>query len=178
MFGDFRRELHDSIPAENQIEYAVGADALGNSIANAARGLEKRIPGPEIPPSRLPKRDWWNGGRLFIIIDDFELAEGGMGAGILQPLNSLVPHGADVGVHLILARSTSGGSRSMSNQVIRRMWELGTPAMLLSCPKDERFLGNLKPRTLPPGRAQYINRRRTVRLVQTPLVPGAQKARD
>ncbi|MEU6128899.1 type VII secretion protein EccCa [Saccharopolyspora sp. NPDC047091] len=178
MFGDFRRELHDSVPAEHQIEYAVGADALGTSIANAARGLEKRIPGPEIPPSRLPKRDWWNGGRLFIIIDDFELAEGGMGAGILQPLNSLVPHGADVGVHLILARSTSGGSRSMSNQVIRRMWELGTPAMLLSCPKDERFLGNLKPRTLPPGRAQYINRRRTVRLVQTPLVPGAQKARD
>ncbi|GLY46810.1 type VII secretion protein EccC [Lentzea sp. NBRC 102530] len=171
MFGDFRRELGSSIPAEHQLEYAVGAEALTKSIAGAASVLEKRIPGPEISPSRLPLRDWWGGGRLYIIIDDFELAETSGSAGPLQPLLPILAQASDVGVHVIIARSTAGASRSMSNPAIRRMWELGTPALLLSCPKTEgAFLGNLKPRTLPPGRAQFINRRRTVRLVQTPLV--------
>jgi len=56
------------------------------------------------------------------------------------------------------------------------MWELGTPALLLSCPKSEgSFLGNLKPRVLPVGRGQFVNRRRAVRLVQTPLVEGFTK---
>ena len=76
-----------------------------------------------------------------------------------------------MGVHVIIARGTAGAGRSLSNPAIRRMWELGTPALMLSCPKTEgAFLGNVKPRVLPAGRAQFINRRRSVRLVQTPLV--------
>jgi S-DNA-T family DNA segregation ATPase FtsK/SpoIIIE len=176
MFGDFRRELHDSVPTTHQLEYAVGAEALAKSIAGAAQVIKNRLPGPEISPSRLPKRDWWEGGRLYIIIDDYELAESS------SPLDSLIPvlpQAADVGVHVIIARSTSGASRSMMNQAIRRMWELGTPALLLSCPKNEgSFLGNLKPRVLPVGRGQFVNRRRSVRLVQTPLVEGFEKEKN
>ncbi|WP_233159778.1 type VII secretion protein EccCa [Pseudonocardia sp. MH-G8] len=171
MFGDVRRELYDAIPEENQIEYAVGSDALAQSISNAAAALSARVPGPDIPPGRLPLRDWWTGGRLYIVIDDFQLVEGGMGAGPLEPLLPLIAQGADIGLHLIVARSTAGASRTMMNPVMRRMWELGTPAVLFSCPRGEgSFLGTVKPRTLPPGRAQFINRRRGVRLVQTPLV--------
>ena len=48
--------------------------ALTKSIASAASTLTGRIPGPEISPNRLSKRDWWPVGRLYIIIDDFELA--------------------------------------------------------------------------------------------------------
>ncbi|WP_224390914.1 type VII secretion protein EccCb [Pseudonocardia sp. ICBG1293] len=174
MFGDVRRELYDAIPQENQIEYAVGSDALATSISNAAAALKNRVPGPDIPPSRLPLRDWWTGGRLYVIIDDLELVEGGgMSGGPLDPLLPLIAQGADIGLHLIVARSTSGASRSMMNAVMRRMWELGTPAVLFSCPRDEgAFLGTVKPRTLPAGRAQFINRRRGVRLVQTPLQRG------
>jgi S-DNA-T family DNA segregation ATPase FtsK/SpoIIIE len=171
MFGDFRRELRESIPESYQLEYAVGAEALTKSISGAAQALAQRIPGPEISPARLPKRDWWRGGRLYFIIDDFELSEGSGGGGPLQGLLPILPQAADVGAHVIIARSTSSASRSMSNPAIRRMWELGTPALLLSCPKTEgSFLGSLKPRVLPPGRAQFINRRRQVRLVQTPLM--------
>ncbi|MFL6119490.1 type VII secretion protein EccCa [Actinophytocola sp.] len=174
MFGDFRRELHDSVPASYQLEYAVGAEALAKSIAGAAQALKGRLPGPEIPPSRLSKRDWWEGGRLYIIIDDYELAES---SSPLDALIPLFPQAADIGFHVIIARSTSGGSRSMMTQSIRRMWELGTPALLLSCPKGEgSFLGNLKPRVLPVGRGQFVNRRRAVRLVQTPLLEGFVKA--
>ncbi len=171
LFGDVRRELYDAIPQEYQIDYAVGSTALESSVAGAAEFLTARIPGPEITPSRLPLRDWWQGGRLYIIVDDLELVEGGAGAGPLAPLLPLLAQGADIGVHLIVARSTSGASRSMANPVVRRMWELGTPTLLMSCPRDEgTFLGQVRPRTLPPGRAQFVNRRRSVRLVQTPLV--------
>ena len=131
MFGDVRRELYDAIPQENQIEYAVGAEALAQSITSAAGALRGRVPGPDIPPSRLPLRDWWTGGRLYIVIDDLELVEGGMGAGPLEPLLPLIAQGADIGFHLIVARSTAGASRAMMNPVLRRMWELGTPAVLL-----------------------------------------------
>jgi S-DNA-T family DNA segregation ATPase FtsK/SpoIIIE len=177
MFGDFRRELHDCIPQGNQINYAVSAEGLKESVKQAAELLNSRVPGPEITPDRLRRRDWWTGGRLFILIDDFELAEGGMDP--LQPLVPLLPHGADIGLHLIIARSTAGASRSMMNSVLRRMWELSAPALMFSCPKDAgNFLGTLRPRTLPQGRAQFVNRRRAVRLVQTPLVPGAAPRQD
>ncbi|MDR7277299.1 type VII secretion protein EccCa [Catenuloplanes atrovinosus] len=168
VFGDFRRELHDAIPEPHQIGYSMAAERLAATMQEAASVLQSRVPGPEIAPSRLPRRDWWTGGRLFIIIDDFELIEGGQSP--LQPLLPLLPQGADIGLHLIIARGTAGASRAMANPVIRRAWELGTPAMLFSCPREEgAFLGSLKPRTLPAGRAQYINRRRAVRLVQTPI---------
>jgi S-DNA-T family DNA segregation ATPase FtsK/SpoIIIE len=179
MFADFRRELHDCIPQEKQINYTVATDALSGSLEEAASLLQKRVPGPDITPDRLRKRDWWSGGRLFIIIDDFELTEGGGMGDPLNPLLPLIPHGADIGLHLIIARSTAGASRAMMGQTLRRIWELGTPAMLFSCPKDEgTFLGNVRPRSLPPGRAQFINRRRGVRLVQTPLLPGGVQKRD
>lgn len=170
MFVDFRRELHDAIPPENQVNYTVSTDALETTIQEMAELLSSRVPGADIAPSRLRKRDWWTGGRLFILIDDFELTESGM-SDPLYPLLSLLPHGADIGLHLVIARSTSGASRAMMNQVLRRIWELGTAVALFSCPRDEgMFLGNVRPKTLPVGRAQFINRRRSVSLLQTPVV--------
>ncbi len=171
VFGDFGRKLYDAVPQEHQIGYSVSTDNLAATLKETAALLRERVPGPDIVPSRLPRRDWWTGGRLFIIVDDFELTEGGSESP-LQPLLPLLSHGADIGLHLIIARRTAGASRSMMNQVVRRAWELGTAALLFSCPREEgTFLGTVKPRTLPVGRAQYIDRRRSVRLVQTPLVP-------
>ena len=68
---------------------------------------------------------------------------------------------------MVIARSTSGAMRAMMDPLLRRMWELGNPAVLLSYPKEEgKFLGEAKPRQLPPGRAQLVTRR-DVRLLQT-----------
>ncbi|MDR7274264.1 type VII secretion protein EccCa [Catenuloplanes atrovinosus] len=169
VFGDFRRELYDAVPQEYQTGYSVAADALTATIKEAAGMLKERVPGNDITPDRLPRRDWWTGHRLFVLVDDFELAEGGRETPI-DALLPLLPQGADIGLHLIIARRTAGASRAMMNATIRRAWELGAPALLLSCPREEgSFLGTVKPRLLPTGRAQYIDRRRTVRLVQTPV---------
>ncbi|WP_394617265.1 type VII secretion protein EccCa [Lentzea sp. JNUCC 0626] len=171
MLVDFRRELHDAVPQDNQVNYTVGTEALSTTIQEMAQLLSSRVPGADIAPSRLRKRDWWTGGRLFILIDDFELAEGGGLMDPLQPLVPLLPHGADIGLHLVIARSTSGVGRAMMGPVLRRIWELGTAVALFSCPKDEgMFLGNIRPKTLPVGRAQFINRRRSISLLQTPVM--------
>ncbi len=175
MFADFRRELREAIPAEHQISYTVTAEALAESAQETAAALRERLPGPDIPPERLRMRDWWSGGRLFLLIDDYELTEGGPDP--LAPLLPLLPQGAEIGLHLVVARSTASASRAMMSPVLRRLWELGSPALLLSCPRQEgQFLGALRPRTLPVGRAQFVNRRRAVRLVQTPLVADATGA--
>jgi S-DNA-T family DNA segregation ATPase FtsK/SpoIIIE len=88
----------------------------------------------------------------------------------LDPLMPMLAQGVHIGLHVIVARSTSGAMRAMADSVVRRMWELGTPGLLFSYPKEEgKFLGEAVPRTLPAGRAQLVTRR-GVRLVQTGYV--------
>ena len=65
--------------------------------------------------------------------------------------------------------------RGMNDPVFRRMWDLGTPGLLFSCPRDEgAFLGGIKPLTLPAGRAQLVDRQQGgTRIVQVASVPEA-----
>jgi S-DNA-T family DNA segregation ATPase FtsK/SpoIIIE len=101
-----------------------------------------------------------------MLIDDYQLLTTGMGSP-LDPLMALVAQGVHIGFHLIIARSTSGAMRALSDPVVRRIWELGSPGVLFSYPKEEgKFLGEAQPRKLPAGRAQLVTRR-GVRLVQT-----------
>jgi S-DNA-T family DNA segregation ATPase FtsK/SpoIIIE len=91
----------------------------------------------------------------------------------LEPLLSLVAQGAHIGMHVIIARSTSSAMRALMDPVLRRIWELGTPGVVFSYPKEEgKFLGEAIPRRMPPGRAQLVNRR-GVKLIQTPYVDMA-----
>ena len=60
--------------------------------------------------------------------------------------------------------------RAMNDPLLRRLLELNTPSVLLSCPTSEGMLfGNVKPRQFPPGRGLHVTRRRTVQ-VQTALL--------
>ncbi|MGI5499191.1 type VII secretion protein EccCa [Lentzea sp. CA-135723] len=172
LVADSRRDLDDMVPEEYRIGHVVGADALKDLATKAAVSLHKRVPGPDISSERLRRRDWWEGPQLFVVVDDYELFSSGMAMG--TPLDALLPlmaQGVHIGFHLVLARSSANAMRAMMDPVMRRLWELGTPALLFSYPKEEgKFLGEAAPRTLPPGRAQLVTRR-GVKLVQTGLVP-------
>lgn len=171
--ADPGRGLLAAIPEPYRVGYAVEREALASLAANAAVSMEKRLPGPEITPEQLARRDWWQGPRLFVVVDDYDLFGGAVGTpSPLAPLVPLLAQGPHIGLHVIVARSTSGAMRAMNDPLLRRLWELGNPALLFSYPKEEgKFLGEAKPRTLPPGRAQLVTRR-SVRLVQTGLVEG------
>ncbi len=176
MVADYRRDLYDWIPEQTQLGYAVSESALADMIASTAKTLRSRLPGPEITPDRLKLRDWWTGPNLFILIDDYELVGGGMN-GPLAPLLDLLPQGAEIGLHVVVARSSSGAGRAMMDPVLRRLWELGTPSLLMSCSKEEGvFVGDAKPRVLPPGRAQLVTRRKRPLLVQTAFVTASDRA--
>ncbi|MGO1050310.1 type VII secretion protein EccCa [Crossiella sp. CA198] len=172
VLGDSRRDLDEIVPDAYRVGHAISAEALTELANKAAVSLHRRVPGADISSERLRRRDWWTGPQLFVVVDDYELFGGGMGMG--TPLDTLLPllaQGVHIGFHLILARSSANALRGMMDPLLRRLWELGSPALLFSYPKEEgKFLGEAPPRTLPPGRAQLVTRR-GIRLIQTGYVP-------
>ncbi|MFF2141681.1 type VII secretion protein EccCa [Kitasatospora sp. NPDC058190] len=169
--ADPGRGLLAMVPEEYRVGYVVDRESLGLLAKNTVVSLGKRVPGPDITPEQLARRDWWSGPLLFVVIDDYDLLAGTTGQPpALAPLVPLLSQGPAIGMHMVIARSTSGAMRAMMDPVLRHLWELGNPALLFSYPKEEgKFLGEAKPRTLPAGRAQLVTRR-SVRLVQTGLV--------
>jgi DNA segregation ATPase FtsK/SpoIIIE, S-DNA-T family len=173
VLGDSRRDLDTAITADYQVGFGFTGDKLYELAGQSSVSMNRRVPGQDISSERMRRRDWWEGPELFVIVDDYDLMTRGTGIGsALDPLMPLLAQGTYIGLHVIIARSTSGAMRAMMDPVIRRMWELGTPATLLSYPKEEgKFLGEAGPRRLPPGRAQLVTRR-GVKLIQTGHVAG------
>ncbi|RSS83756.1 type VII secretion protein EccCa [Streptomyces sp. WAC06614] len=167
MMVDFRRELYDSVPEEYRLGYAVAADVVRQAVEGAARAMRQRVPSADIAPARLKLRDWWTGPELFIVVDDYELVGAGAGAHPFAPLLEHLAQGTELGLHLIVARAANGVGRAFNDPLLRKLQEVSTPTLLLSCPPSEGvFFDGVKPRNLPVGRGLYLTRRRTVQ-VQT-----------
>jgi S-DNA-T family DNA segregation ATPase FtsK/SpoIIIE len=168
---DYRRTLVEAVPEEYRLGHAVSLDALRELVSGSARAIKARVPGPDITPARMRLADWWTGPRLFVLVDDYDMVGGGLAVG--HPFDPLFDHlalGHEVGLHLVVTRSATGAGRGLNDQLLRRLDEVNTPGLLMSCPPSEGYLfGNIKPRNLPPGRAQYIARRKAV-LMQTALL--------
>ncbi|MDH6108940.1 S-DNA-T family DNA segregation ATPase FtsK/SpoIIIE [Kitasatospora sp. MAP12-15] len=174
MLVDYRRELYEAVPEDYRLGYAVGVDVLRQIVDGAARAMQNRVPGADISPAQLKLRDWWQGPELFIVVDDYDLVAV---SGVNHPFAALFDHlaqGTELGLHLIVARGANGIGRAMSDPLLRKLQEINTPAVLLSCPPSEGFLfGNVKPRQFPAGRGLHITRRRTVQ-VQTGQLAKAE----
>ncbi|MBO4209028.1 type VII secretion protein EccCa, partial [Micromonospora echinofusca] len=169
---DPRRNLATAFTPGQTVGYALHGKALRDVLARGVPLLKSRVPGPDISPDRLPARDWWEGPRLFVIMDDYDMVSGTMDYPA-EALVDLLAQGAEIGLHVIVARGTAGAARGMSDPLLRRLWDLGSTAVLFSCPRDEGgFLGQVKPLTLPAGRAQLVRRRTDPIQFQTPLTTG------
>jgi S-DNA-T family DNA segregation ATPase FtsK/SpoIIIE len=175
VLADPSRQLDNEVPEAYRAGYAITGESLRELAKQIVVSLGDRVPDQTISADRLPKRDWWQGPKLFVVVDDYQLLAMGTGSP-LDPILSLVAQGVHIGLHLIVARSTSGAMRALSDPVLRRMWELGTPGVLFSYPKEEgKFLGEAAPRKLPPGRAQLVTRR-GVKLIQTAAVTAGRES--
>lgn len=171
MAVDYRRGLFDEVPDAYRLGYSVSPDSTKATARDAAAGLTPRLPGPDITPARLRRRDWWSGPLLFVLVDDYDLLTGHDNP--LAGLVPLLPQGGDIGLHVIVARAAAGLMRMSMDPLLRRMQELNTPDIALSCPRGEGpLLGGVKPRDLPPGRALLCTRRGS-RLIQTGYVTPA-----
>jgi S-DNA-T family DNA segregation ATPase FtsK/SpoIIIE len=170
---DYRRDLVDAVPEEYRLGHAVSMDALKQLVGGSAKALLTRLPGPEITPARMRRADWWSGPRLFVLVDDYDMVGGG--TVIDHPFAPLFDHlalGHELGLHIVVVRSATGAGRGLNDQLLRRLDEVNTPGVLMSCPPSEGYVfGNVKPRVLPPGRALHVVRRKPV-LIQTALAAG------
>lgn len=169
MLVDFRRELYDTVPEEYRLGYAVATDNLRQMVAGAAKAMVNRMPSADIPPDRLKLRDWWQGPELFVVVDDYDMISSSGAHPFTAILDSLA-QGSEIGLHMVIARSANGAGRGLADPLLRKLGEVNSPAILLSCPPSEGILfGNVKPKVQPPGRGLHITRRRTVQ-VQTGLI--------
>ncbi|GAB2522406.1 type VII secretion protein EccCa [Nocardiopsis aegyptia] len=157
---DLRRQLFDAVPKEQQLGYAVSSESMREMMGAAAHAMKARLPGPEITPDRLRRRDWWTGPELFIVIDDYDLVSGPSGGSLLAPIVEMLPQAADIGMHLIVARAAGGFGRATADPAIRSLIDSNTPSIMLSSPPSEGVLfGNVRARRMQPGRAVWISRR-------------------
>ncbi|MGW7571501.1 type VII secretion protein EccCa [Streptomyces tendae] len=168
---DYRRELVEAVPEEYRLGHAVSLNALQEMLDGTKRAMTTRLPGQDISPARMRQADWWTGPRLFVLVDDYDML-GGSNAfdHPFAPLFEFLALGHELGLHIVAVRSASGAGRSTSDQLWRRLAEVNTPALLMSCPPSEGYLfDGIKPRNLQPGRARYIARRKA-RLMQTAVL--------
>jgi S-DNA-T family DNA segregation ATPase FtsK/SpoIIIE len=174
MLVDLRRELYDAVPPEYRLGYAVSGAVAGQAAAEIAAKLRERVPGPDITPEQLRRRDWWSGEEIFLLIDDYDLVSSGVNSPFL-PLVEFLPQAADIGLHLVITRGAAGSARSMMDPVLRRLQESNTPDLALSCPPSEGpLLGNVRPRQFPPGRGMLLTRRQHL-VLQTGYVTEAEQ---
>jgi S-DNA-T family DNA segregation ATPase FtsK/SpoIIIE len=161
---DSRRALLDSVPEEYRHGFAFSASAAAEMIEAVATRLRARMPGADVTPAQLARRDWWTGPEVYILVDDYDLLTGPMG-GPLSALIDLLPQAADIGLHVVLSRNAAGSARLSMDAVVRRMQESNTPDLALSCPPTEMpLLNGMRPRQFPPGRGLMVTRRNAIQL--------------
>src|SRR5699024_6433045 len=106
---DYRRGLLDAVPADRLAGYAGSPAVAEPMVAELAGALRGRLPGTDVTPERLRARDWWEGPDIAVVVDDYDLVSGSRGSP-LTPLGEFIPHAADIGLHMVLARRTGAAT--------------------------------------------------------------------
>ncbi|WP_433207145.1 type VII secretion protein EccCa [Dactylosporangium sp. CS-047395] len=168
--GDYGRGLLGAFSAEYQLAYAPSGQALTDTLNSVRQAITNRLPGPDVTPDQLRKRNWWKGPEVFVLIDDYDRVAG-VGGNPVSALVDLLPQARDVGLHLIVARRTGGAARALYEPVIQRLREINSPGLQMSGNREEGALfGTLKPSPQPPGRGFLVRNAENVELIQTAWV--------
>ncbi|OBK73184.1 type VII secretion protein EccCb [Mycobacterium sp. 1164985.4] len=163
---DFRRSLLGVVESGHLTGYAASPAALATRMPKLLATLETRMPGEDVTQQQLRDRSWWSGPEIFLVVDDYDLVAAGTG-NPLTPLADLLPHSADLGLHIIVARRSGGAARAMFDPLLSRTREIGCLGVMMSAsPDDGVLLGSVRPSAQPPGRGTLIARGDGERLIQ------------
>nr|WP_307630441.1 type VII secretion protein EccCb [Nocardia vaccinii] len=169
VLADPRRTLLAEVPPEYLAGYAWGGPNLVTLMKGLVESVGKRLPADSVTPQQLRDRSWWTGPELYLLVDDYDLLASSENP--IGMVRELLPHGRDIGFHLIVTRRTGGASRALYEPVIAMLRELGSTGLIMSGSRDEgALLASIRPEPMPPGRGMLVDRRR-VELVQTAWVP-------
>ncbi|MFF3379118.1 type VII secretion protein EccCb [Streptomyces sp. NPDC002680] len=158
---DYRRSLLGEVPQEHLLAYCPSGPPTAEVVKELATVLEARMPGPDVTAEQLRARSWYQGKDVYLLVDDYDLVSSSSG-NPLAPLMDYLPFARDLGLHIVLARSSGGASRSQYEPFVTRLKELGAQGLLLSGDPTEGFLlGTVKPSHQPPGRGTLVTRKST-----------------
>ena len=131
-----------------------------------------RLPGPDVTQQQLRDRSWWQGGEVFVVVDDYELVATQSG-NPMAAFADLVNQAGDIGLHIVVARSMGGAGRAIyGDPIIAKMRESVSPGLVMSGTKDEgAMFGEVKASPMPPGRGTLVTRA-FKGLVQAAYRPG------
>ncbi|MGV0642657.1 type VII secretion protein EccCa [Mycolicibacterium sp. XJ2546] len=167
---DFRRTLLGVVETQHLAGYAASSAVLASRMRSLLSRLEGRMPGENVTQQQLRERSWWSGPQIYVFVDDYDLVATSTG-NPLTPLADLLPHAKDLGLHVIVARRSSGAARAMFDPVLARLREPGCTGLMLSAdPEEGVLLGAVRPAPLPPGRATLITRADAHQLIQVAWV--------
>jgi S-DNA-T family DNA segregation ATPase FtsK/SpoIIIE len=168
---DPRRSHLGLIGTEHQLAYCTERNHTAAVLTEVAAQIRKRLPGPEVTPRQLRERSWWKGLEMFVVADDLDLVTAG-GTNPLSPLLEFIPQGADLGLHLIVARRTGGAARAIYEPVLQSLTEMSSPGMLFSGDRMEgRLVNGIASRRLPEGRALLARRGMPAEQIQVAWTP-------
>lgn len=170
---DYRRALLGEVETEHLIGYYPSASAATENLRQLAEAVRMRLPGPDVTQQQLRDRSWWQGGDVFVVVDDYELVATASG-NPMAAFADLVNQAGDIGLHIIVARSAGGAGRAIfGDPIIAKMRESMTPGLVMSGSKDEgTMFGDVKASPMPPGRGTLVTR--TFKgLVQAAYRPGS-----
>ncbi|MBB4853097.1 S-DNA-T family DNA segregation ATPase FtsK/SpoIIIE [Mycobacteroides chelonae] len=163
---DYRRTLLGVVETEHLGKYAMSSNTLVDEVPALIELLKSRMPGPNVTQQELRDRSWWSGPEIYILVDDYDLVALASGNPLL-PLAEYLPHSKDIGLHVVIARRTSGASRAMFEPVMARMKDLSCIGLQMSGNKDEGvLLGTVRPSEQPPGRGTLVMRSGGQQLIQ------------
>jgi len=168
---DHRRGLLGEVSGDHLLGYGTNDAHSRGLIAEVADAMTERLPGQDVTPEQLRARNWWQGPRIFVLVDDYDM----VATHKEHPMMALVPlvaQGADIGLHVVLARRTGGAGRGLFEPLLGRLREVGTAGLMMSGDRDEGpLLGGMRAQVLPPGRGWLVDRRGSKEFVQLAWQP-------
>jgi S-DNA-T family DNA segregation ATPase FtsK/SpoIIIE len=155
---DFRRTHLGLVPSEHLLAYCTSAPQVARVVQQLCASLRGRLPGEEVTVDQLRDRSWWTGPEIVLVVDDYDLVATTAGNPLLA-VTEFVPHGRDVGLHVVLARRTGGAARSLYEPLLQAVSELGGCGVLFGGDRLEGPLINgVAAQRLPAGRALIARR--------------------
>ncbi len=171
---DYRRSLLDIVPDEYLVAYCTNQEQTAQVATELGGALKERLPGPDVTSEQLRNRSWWKGLELLVVADDFDLVSTSQG-NPLDPLVEYLPQGGDLGFHMVVSRRINGLARAQFEPFLQRLNDVSSPGFMFSGDRLEgRLIAGTQPRTLPPGRALFLNRNGLIGQVQTAVAEEEQ----
>ncbi len=163
---DPRRSLLGVVDTEST--WLGGYLASADAVVELVELLHQRMPPPHVTPAQLRDRSWWSGPEIYVLVDDYDFLIGHP----LAPLVDVLRYARDVGLHLVVARRTSGAARAMFEPLLAEMRDAGCMTLLMSGSPDEGLtIGPVRPSRMPPGRGLLITRRGDPQLIHVGWTP-------